>query len=209
MNAEPVEFENKTEVESKQKLVKMFYIHKCEGEEGLKGLSEDESEETSKNGISVEESSLIGMPARNFNSELNFLTHKSENSNNEEGSQSGSKVSKLSKNSRGEDRNYNTGRWTDEEHKKFLEAILIYGNEWKSVQKYISSRSSTQARSHAQKFFLRLKKNFKFSDEVVDPTLNIQDEKERKGKIFFIFLIFLIFFSHGEFKIRLHYQILH
>ena len=53
---------------------------------------------------------------------------------------------------------YNIGRWTENEHKKFLEAILLYGNEWKKVQQYISTRSSTQARSHAQKFFLRLKK---------------------------------------------------
>lgn len=54
---------------------------------------------------------------------------------------------------------FNIGRWTENEHKKFLEAILLYGNEWKKVQQYISTRSSTQARSHAQKFFLRLKKS--------------------------------------------------
>ena len=55
--------------------------------------------------------------------------------------------------------NFNNGRWSDEEHKKFLEGILKYGNEWKKVQKIIKTRSSTQARSHAQKFFLKIKKN--------------------------------------------------
>ena len=54
--------------------------------------------------------------------------------------------------------NFNNGRWSDEEHKKFLEGILEYGNEWKKVQKIIKTRSSTQARSHAQKFFLKIKK---------------------------------------------------
>ena len=54
---------------------------------------------------------------------------------------------------------FNNGRWTDEEHKKFIEGILEYGNEWKKVQKIIKTRSSTQARSHAQKFFLRIKKS--------------------------------------------------
>ena len=54
---------------------------------------------------------------------------------------------------------FNNGRWSEEEHKKFLEGILEYGNEWKKVQKVIKTRSSTQARSHAQKFFLRIKKN--------------------------------------------------
>lgn len=53
---------------------------------------------------------------------------------------------------------YNTGRWTKEEHIKFVEAIILHGNEWKQVQSYVKSRTSTQARSHAQKFFLKLKK---------------------------------------------------
>ncbi len=55
--------------------------------------------------------------------------------------------------------NFNNGRWSEEEHKKFLEGILEFGNEWKKVQKVIKTRSSTQARSHAQKFFLKIKKN--------------------------------------------------
>ena len=53
---------------------------------------------------------------------------------------------------------FHSGRWTNEEHNKFIEGILKYGNEWKKVQNIIKTRSSTQARSHAQKFFLRLKK---------------------------------------------------
>jgi SHAQKYF class myb-like DNA-binding protein len=52
---------------------------------------------------------------------------------------------------------YNQGRWNMEEHKKFIMGILEYGNDWKNVQKLIKTRTSTQARSHAQKFFLRIK----------------------------------------------------
>jgi SHAQKYF class myb-like DNA-binding protein len=55
---------------------------------------------------------------------------------------------------------FNLGRWQPEEHHKFIQAMYMYGNEWKKVQEYIGSRSSTQARSHAQKFFIRLKKRF-------------------------------------------------
>jgi SHAQKYF class myb-like DNA-binding protein len=55
--------------------------------------------------------------------------------------------------------NYNCGRWTQEEHQRFIEAIMKYGNEWKQVQKHVGSRSSTQARSHAQKFFVKIKKS--------------------------------------------------
>ena len=56
---------------------------------------------------------------------------------------------------------FHTGRWTEDEHRKFIEGILAYGNEWKKVQQIIKTRSSTQARSHAQKFFLRVKKVIK------------------------------------------------
>lgn len=63
---------------------------------------------------------------------------------------------------------YQIGRWTKEEHEKFIEGILAYGNEWKKVQKIIKTRSSTQARSHAQKYFLKLKKEIN-SDILSDP----------------------------------------
>jgi SHAQKYF class myb-like DNA-binding protein len=51
-----------------------------------------------------------------------------------------------------------TGRWTREEHFRFLEALKLYGKEWKRVQMHVGTRSSTQARSHAQKFFVKLEK---------------------------------------------------
>lgn len=53
---------------------------------------------------------------------------------------------------------FNTGRWQQDEHQRFIEALLKYGNDWKSVQKHVGSRSSTQARSHAQKFFVKIGK---------------------------------------------------
>ena len=49
------------------------------------------------------------------------------------------------------------GRWHIGEHKRFLEAIIKYGNDWKKVEKHIGTRNSSQARSHAQKFFIKLK----------------------------------------------------
>ena len=95
--------------------------------------------------------------------------------------------------------NFNSGRWSEEEHQKFIDGILEYGNEWKNVQKIIKTRSSTQARSHAQKFFLRIKKNlidsskknlkdFKLNDEGninIEAILNyviMIISNEKKGK---------------------------
>ena len=51
------------------------------------------------------------------------------------------------------------GRWTKEEQKKFAEAILKYGNDWKKIQEHVSSRNITQIRSHAQKFLMKLKES--------------------------------------------------
>jgi SHAQKYF class myb-like DNA-binding protein len=52
---------------------------------------------------------------------------------------------------------FTEGNWTKEEHKIFLDALMKYGVKWKLVEKHIGTRSSHQARSHAQKFFDKVK----------------------------------------------------
>ena len=52
---------------------------------------------------------------------------------------------------------YRRGRWTEEEHKNFLKGIIKYGNDWKMVEKIVKTRTSSQSRSHAQKYFLKFK----------------------------------------------------
>jgi SHAQKYF class myb-like DNA-binding protein len=85
--------------------------------------------------------------------------------------------------------NCNNGRWTNEEHQLFLEAIFMFGNEWRKVQEHIKTRSSTQARSHAQKFFISIKKKLtnecEFSSLKKD-SLNVQNdiEYEKISKLF-------------------------
>ena len=51
----------------------------------------------------------------------------------------------------------NEGRWTKDEHDKFLDGIVQFGINWKKVKTFINSRTSIQVRSHAQKFFQKLK----------------------------------------------------
>ena len=60
------------------------------------------------------------------------------------------------------------GRWTREEHFRFLQALKTHGKEWKYVQKHVATRSSTQARSHAQKFFSKLDKKGLTLDQFLD-----------------------------------------
>ena len=64
------------------------------------------------------------------------------------------------------------GRWTKEEHNKFIEGIIKFGNDWKKVQKYVSTRTSTQARSHAQKFLLKLRNSDFFKKKNIDKNLS-------------------------------------
>jgi SHAQKYF class myb-like DNA-binding protein len=58
------------------------------------------------------------------------------------------------------------GRWTKEEHKKFVTgkyavdlnvlALKNYGKDWKRVEDFVQTRSGAQIRSHAQKYFIRI-----------------------------------------------------
>jgi len=68
----------------------------------------------------------------------------------------------------------NSGPWSGEEHKKFIEALHLYGNQWNLVKDYVKTRSCVQIRSHAQKHFKtararalkKIKKNNKSSEMI-------------------------------------------
>ena len=68
--------------------------------------------------------------------------------------------------------NSSNGRWSKEEHNKFIEAIIKFGNDWKKIQKYIPSRTSTQARSHAQKFLMKFRNSNFFKQNNIDSKLS-------------------------------------
>ena len=70
------------------------------------------------------------------------------------------------------DKNYSAGRWKSDEHQRFVDAIIRYGNNWRQVQRCVGTRSSTQTRSHAQKFFEKLKRSKIFKTEKYDFSKN-------------------------------------
>ena len=54
------------------------------------------------------------------------------------------------------------GRWTKQEHLLFLEGIFsphtglrLHGKNWKKIEQLITTRTGSQIRSHAQKFFMK------------------------------------------------------
>lgn len=57
--------------------------------------------------------------------------------------------------------NRTSGRWSKEEHHRFIEGLTKFGKNWKKVEEHIGTRTGAQIRSHAQKFFIRLTKEFK------------------------------------------------
>ena len=52
----------------------------------------------------------------------------------------------------------NTGRWTAEEHRLFLQGLEKHGKGWKKIASLIKSRTVVQIRTHAQKYFQKLAK---------------------------------------------------
>lgn len=49
--------------------------------------------------------------------------------------------------------------WSPEEHQSFLLAYEAHGKNWRRVAEAVGTRSITQVRSHAQKYFLKLKRH--------------------------------------------------
>ena len=57
-----------------------------------------------------------------------------------------------------QEENFNEGRWSYIEQVKFIKALSKVGPDWKKINETIKFRTLSQIRSHAQKFFQRLKR---------------------------------------------------
>lgn len=51
------------------------------------------------------------------------------------------------------------GRWKIEEHELFLQGVELFGKDWKKIEDLVGTRTGPQIRSHAQKYFNKLKKD--------------------------------------------------
>lgn len=70
------------------------------------------------------------------------------------------------------------GRWTEEEHERFLDALRQYGKDWHMIARQVGTRHVTNIRAHAQKFLLKLVK-------VVENPADHKSDEVETSKIFY------------------------
>ena len=80
-------------------------------------------------------------------------------------------------------KNIDDGRWSYNEHIKFIEAIVKFGKNWSNIAKYLGTRTPNQVRSHSQKFYFKLR-------DIKNNELNINFQNRNIKNIFDI--IYLI-----------------
>jgi SHAQKYF class myb-like DNA-binding protein len=50
------------------------------------------------------------------------------------------------------------GRWTKQEHNRFLEGVELHGKNWKRISAMVKTRTVVQTRTHAQKYYQKLER---------------------------------------------------
>lgn len=76
----------------------------------------------------------------------------------------------------------NTGRWSIDEHYKFINGVIEHGNNWEDVQLLIKSRNIKQLLSHSQKSFLKLKNTEFFGKENLYTPKNLKKQMQLKSE---------------------------
>ncbi|CDW78746.1 myb-like dna-binding shaqkyf class family protein [Stylonychia lemnae] len=96
----------------------------------------------------------------------------------------------------------NNGRWTKQEHKQFLEALTIHGKKWNKVFEYVSTRNEQQVRSHAQKFFSKLKSARDSINPNLQKVLASYNNRSKEFNKYGMNQAFRIFRSHARKQIE-------
>ena len=76
-------------------------------------------------------------------------------------------------------RNWADGKWSEDEHNRFLQGIKEYGRDWMEVTKWVGTRTVEQIRSHAQKFFKKEGIGMDVIDQFRD-MINVGKERRRR-----------------------------
>ncbi|KAG5064241.1 hypothetical protein AAZX31_02G226000 [Glycine max] len=74
-------------------------------------------------------------------------------------------------------------RWTDEEHKKFLEALKLYGRAWRRIEEHVGTKTAVQIRSHAQKFFSKILRESSRNSTTLEESIEIPPPRPKRKPI--------------------------
>lgn len=74
-----------------------------------------------------------------------------------------------------------SGRWSEDEHKVFLDGLEKHGKQWKTIAAMIGTRTVVQVRTHAQKYFHKLERSRQKSSPRVAATRSVPQAKKRKS----------------------------
>ncbi|XP_047170953.1 protein REVEILLE 1-like [Vigna umbellata] len=74
-------------------------------------------------------------------------------------------------------------RWTDEEHKKFLEALKLYGRAWRRIEEHVGTKTAVQIRSHAQKFFSKIVRETSGNSTALEESIEIPPPRPKRKPI--------------------------
>ncbi|KAL7574868.1 hypothetical protein ACA910_010702 [Epithemia clementina (nom. ined.)] len=76
-----------------------------------------------------------------------------------------------------------TGRWSEAEHKIFLEGLEQYGKQWKTISTMIGTRTVVQVRTHAQKFFQKMERKNKTKASSVPDLPQTQNRASKRKSL--------------------------
>ncbi|KAL4480521.1 hypothetical protein ABPG72_022276 [Tetrahymena utriculariae] len=173
-NPLPNVFNNSTQVNSMSKLTQPSFNYSSSAQNMIfqnlqnqlttlssRSIIDSCPEQNSQSNISIQKSNFSQSPNNNasannndnsINSSINKSSSAAQNSSNQP-------VKSINYNNTIQNPNgSNTGRWTREEHLRFVKGLGIHGKNWKKVEEYVGTRSGAQIRSHAQKFFNKIQR---------------------------------------------------
>ena len=68
------------------------------------------------------------------------------------------------------------GRWTEDEHSRFLESLMKFGKDWEKIEEYVGTRDILNIRAHAQKFLSKLVKFIEKGEKRTGKDKDMTDE---------------------------------
>jgi hypothetical protein len=79
------------------------------------------------------------------------------------------------------EKKYKTGRWSLEENQRLFQALEMFGNRWRLIERAVDTRSRAQIRSHCQKHYQK---------KVKEQLRKLQGTEQIKRKVFLIIKVY-------------------